>query len=438
MDLKEFQELSNKYQNGEERNQLKQFLIAPPIHPNKKTIVFSTPSETGTSYFRILEPAFAFMRHYAEEFNIIYTEGVLPLHFTIADIIVMHRADQRHSKLIDVAKKWPRNRKTPLIIHDVDDNEFNLAKNHSMKDLWYAFEKDKHSLYAVKNSDYIITTGKGLKNAFTKYNPNVKIFRNYFNWNLPQWNMWDKQKEYQEKYKGKVVIGYCGLSSHQDDIRKLAKAWKIIHDKYPQAHFIVSGIVKVDVMYNLTRNPDGSVQTNESKVTDPTQTYMGRVKKLFEDFDQDRIEYQDSKGLEDYGEFYSQYDINCTFVEQNAFNSCKSDIKLIEGLHYGSIPVFSNWGPYQITYENMPKEVRNDNFICHTENDTEWARKIGYWIDNQEEGKRLASIMKTYTDDITDMDKHIAEKVEYLNQVLDKHTEEQINKTSQYIDLKIN
>lgn len=437
MDIKEFQELSNNYKNGEERKKLKDFLVSPIIHPNKKTIVFSTPSETGTSYFRVLEPAFSILRHYPEEFNIIYTESILPVHLTVADIIVMHRADARHSKLIEVTKKWPKNKKRPFIIHDVDDNEFNLAKNHSMKDLWYAFEKDKHSLFAIKNSDFIFTTGKGLQKAFSRYNNNVKIFRNFFNWNLPQWNQWEKQKEFREKYQGKVVIGYCGLSSHQDDIRKLSKAWKTIHDKYPQAHFIISGIVKVDLMYNIIKNPDGTVQTQESKVTDPTQTYMGRVKKLFEDFDQSRIEYQESRGLEDYGDFYAQYDINCTYVEHNAFNSCKSDIKLIEGLHYESIPVFSDWGPYKDTFDIFPEHLKHKNLMCQTENANEWAEKIGYWIENLEEGKKIAKELRVFTDDLTDMDKHVAERVRYMNQLLDRHNEQEILKTSKYINLKM-
>jgi hypothetical protein len=47
MELKEFQELSNFYSNGEERQKLKDFLTSPQIFPNKRTLVFSTPSISG-------------------------------------------------------------------------------------------------------------------------------------------------------------------------------------------------------------------------------------------------------------------------------------------------------------------------------------------------------------------------------------------------------
>ena len=46
-----------QYKNLEEREELKNYFTQPPdMDMTKKTIVFSTPSETGTSYFRLFEP----------------------------------------------------------------------------------------------------------------------------------------------------------------------------------------------------------------------------------------------------------------------------------------------------------------------------------------------------------------------------------------------
>jgi glycosyltransferase involved in cell wall biosynthesis len=437
VELKEFQELSNSYTTAEERGKLKQYLLSPPIHNNKRTIVFSTPSETGTSHFRLLEPIFAMLRNFPDEFNFIYTENLTANHFCFADVIIMHRASDQHSKFIEISKAWPKHKKRPLIIHDVDDNEFQLAKNHSMRQLWEAFEKDKHSLFAIKNSDYIFTTGKGLYDAFSKYNQKVRIFRNAFNWRLPQWNLEEKQKEYKEKYKDKIVLGYCGLSSHQDDIKKLGKAWKIIHDKYPNTHFIISGIVKVDIMYNLIKQPDGSIKTEEHKITDPAQTYRGRIMEYFKDFDQSRIEFQDSKNLEDYGEFYSQYDLNCVFIEQNMFGKCKSDIKAIEGLHYGALPIMSDWGPYHELYEKFPENLKISALKCVTETDREWAEKIGYWVENIETARDIAKKLKTFTDDLTDVDLLVNDRISYLKQIMDQHEEAEILRTTQYMNLSV-
>ena len=43
MNLNEFQDLSNVYTNGEDRNKLKNYLMSPDLKNNRKTIVFSTP-----------------------------------------------------------------------------------------------------------------------------------------------------------------------------------------------------------------------------------------------------------------------------------------------------------------------------------------------------------------------------------------------------------
>ena len=63
-----------QYKNNEEREELKNYFTQPPdMDLAKKTIVFSTPSETGTSYFRLFEPMKALWKHFPEEANYLYT-----------------------------------------------------------------------------------------------------------------------------------------------------------------------------------------------------------------------------------------------------------------------------------------------------------------------------------------------------------------------------
>ena len=45
-----------QYKNNKEREELKQYFTQPAdMDMTKKTFVFSTPSETGTSFFRLFE-----------------------------------------------------------------------------------------------------------------------------------------------------------------------------------------------------------------------------------------------------------------------------------------------------------------------------------------------------------------------------------------------
>ena len=109
--------------NDEDTAKLRNYFSAPHmIDPTKKTIVMSTPSRTGTSWFRIETPMYAIKRNYPDEFNLVYADGNLgPNHVAVADLIVFHRAGGHHDFLHKIFKVWPKTKKRPLIVHDVDD-----------------------------------------------------------------------------------------------------------------------------------------------------------------------------------------------------------------------------------------------------------------------------------------------------------------------------
>ena len=179
-----------QFKNHEEREELKNYFTQPPdMDMSKKTIVFSTPSETGTSYFRVFEPMRALWKHFPDDANYLYTENIQPNHMRIADCIVMHRCGNLHSHFLSVARMWPRTERRPIIMHDADDNEFNLPATHPMKELWIESGKDKMSIQSLKHSDCITTTTEKLKKTFGNFNGEVEIFRNQFDWDLPQWNL---------------------------------------------------------------------------------------------------------------------------------------------------------------------------------------------------------------------------------------------------------
>ena len=132
-----------QYDNEEDRAKIKQYFSQPQdLDLNKKTIIFSTPSETGTSFFRVFEPMRSLWKAFPDECNYVYTENLQPNHMKIGDIVVMHRCGNLHSHFLSVSRMWPRTEKRPYVIHDADDNEFNLPNSHPMKTLWMESGKD--------------------------------------------------------------------------------------------------------------------------------------------------------------------------------------------------------------------------------------------------------------------------------------------------------
>ena len=314
-----------QFKDLEDRNKIKEYFTSPnDLDLNKKTIVFSTPSETGTSYFRIFEPMRALWKSFPDEANYLYTENIQPNHIKFADVIVMHRCGNLHSHFLSVARMWPQTEKRPYIIHDADDNEFNLPNSHPMKTLWIESGKDKMSLQSIKHSDCITTTTPKLAKTFGNFNDNVNIFPNQFDWDLPQWN-YDKNEVRKEMLgdwfptDDKIIIGWAGLTSHFEDIKRMAPIMKAIHDKYPNTYFVLAGMALKDTAVEITEDEKGNKKFEEKVIEDKNMTYKGRIEALFADIDPNRMKIFDALPLEEYGKFYALYDISMAYIEHNTF-----------------------------------------------------------------------------------------------------------------------
>ena len=429
-----------QFKNHEEREELKNYFTQPPdMDMSKKTIVFSTPSETGTSYFRVFEPMRALWKHFPEDANYLYTENIQPNHMRIADCIVMHRCGNLHSHFLSVARMWPRTERRPIIMHDADDNEFNLPATHPMKELWIESGKDKMSIQSLKHSDCITTTTDKLKKTFGNFNSEVEIFRNQFDWDLPQWNL-DKNEMRKEMLEDwfptddKIIIGWAGLTSHFEDIRRMHAIIKPIHDKYPNTHFVLAGMALKDSHIEIHMDEEGKKSFKEIEIEDESLLYKNRIKDIYKDLDPNRFKLFDALPLEEYAKFYTLFDISLAYVEQNAFASCKSEIKVIESLHYGCIPVFSEYGGYRDFWRAVPDRVKHKNMAISIQSPGPWVKAIGHWVDNFEEGKRRAAQLKEYSDDIYDINKHCEERLSFYLERTEEFNEAQMNMIAQYVD----
>lgn len=412
------------YANQKERHELKQSLSTfENLDPNKKTILFTAPSETGTSYFRLLTPMFALAEKAPDAFNYVYSETEqFPISWLHnADIWVQHRAGSIHSYYLKMAKKFPIDIKTPVFIHDVDDDEINLPPNHSMKEMWYGTSKHEMAKYQLGNVNYITTTGRMLKREFMKYQKpeNIKIFRNMFNWALPQWNL--------QKLKHKnITIGWAGLTSHFDDLKRMAIILKKIHDKYPDVEFKIAGVTRTDEHFKYV-DENGEKKLVKEKVDDYKATYHYRVTQLFKDFDKNRIEFFGVLPLEQYGEFYTKWDINLAYIEHNGFNSRKSEIKIVEGARYKNINIYSNIGGYQEYTNMLPIELKSIHLkhcAMRTEQPKEWIDAISFWIDTMKENNPMVEFTVNGAYDFVSSEyniySHVDSYINFYNEVLEK------------------
>ena len=416
------EEVNLLYSNGEERDAAKQYFTNKNLDMKKKTIVFSTPSETGTSYWRLFLPMCAIHKKYPDKYNLIYTEQMTPNHLKIADLWVQHRAGGENEYFTKVLQLWPQGLKKPVVIHDVDDNEYHLPKRHPMRDMWYASGKDKMALYQLKHVDYVTTTGARLQKEFNKvrdYDKKVKVFRNQMDFNLPQWKIKKTNPFAEDKdVTDRLVIGWVGLTSHYQDLVKLKPIMKMIHDKYPQTDFVVAGMALKDTFVEIKEKEDGTKEIIEKEVTEEKRKYEYRVKRLFSDFAADRIKFYPAKPLEAYAEFYTWLDISLAYVEHNTFNACKSEIKVVEPGYFGVVSVYNCWGGYEDMWNNMPQELQHKHTAMKHEYAKPWIEAISYWIEHPEERITYGKKFSKWVKQEYSVNQKIDERVEFYDELL--------------------
>lgn len=450
MTREEIINLSNNYKTSEERGVLKRFFSSlDNIDPNKRTIVYAVPGESGTSYFSCFEPLLAMYRA-SSEFNYVYAEPIMPTHFNLADLILLHRASPNHDFVHDLFNTWPSHKIRPYLIHTVDDNEMNLSRVHSMYTLWQIEGRSKQSERSVSECDAVEITTRKLKQVMLNHNKNVYIRRNYFNWKLPQWNLekkkqltdfveiTDEQKRehfnFPEEWKDKIVLGWAGLTSHYKDIEKMQPIFKAIHDKYPNVVFVLAGMALKDSMYDIGVDEKTGKQIVKGEVAAKEEDkYRTRVQALFSDFDQSRVKIYDAIDLHEYGWFYSLFDIGIAYIEHNGFNQCKSEIKVVEYAKYGAMPVYSNFGGYSdlndiLLQENVltPQEI--NKLACRTEfNTKDWIDKLSYWIENykSDEFNDVIGRLQKFVTEYYDIDRLIIDKIAMYKSFIEENVENQ-------------
>jgi hypothetical protein len=250
-----------------------------------------------------------------------------------------------------------------------------------------------------------------------------------FDWEQPQWKIertWPAKKD-------RLVIGWVGLTSHFEDIKKMVPIFKYIHDKYAHTDFVLSGMAIKDTEVNISVDKDGNKKFDEKDITDEKKTYRWRVKQMFLDagFDANRITFNDATSLEEYGKFYADIDIGLGYLENLTFNQCKSEIKVVEYMKYGVVPIWMNIGGYQDMYKNiMDERLRGlcKDLALETENPQRWKEVLEKVVVEYDKYKKVAFELKSFVEDKYDINKQSHDRVDYYTHLIENHLEQETNR----------
>lgn len=404
-----------------------------------KIKVLVIPSDTcGCGYYRSLKPHTMLSELYEDEFdvNIKYDVQWSNVdYFLKYDIIHIHKG--LYGDLDDFRSTIAKCRENGVVVvMDLDDH-WDLGPYHPSGADVKKYGIDKIIQDNIPLVDYVTTTTEHFKREIERYNPNVKIFVNSI-------DREEEQFQPKEIPSDKIRFGFIMGSSHLNDMQLV----RGISNRLPQdvrnkVQFVLCGY---DLRGNATYFDENGQQHSrplypkesvwyeyEKLVTDDYRIVSPEYKEwlmrfipngVYSNEENESYKRRWTKGIMSYCTHYNDIDVLIVPLDDNRFNSFKSELKLIEAGMMGKAVIASNFGPYQIGTVNYfekggkinPKGncILVDKIKAHKD----WSKAIEKLVRNPEHIKTLQENLHNTIKDKYDIRNVTKERAEWYKEIV--------------------
>ncbi len=261
-----------------------------------------------------------------------------------------------------------------ILIYDLDDNLHEVEPwNYAYHIYDRSTETGSNNLinleHILKNSDHVIYSTRELSNYYSQLNPNSSILPNFLDIDKRYKDIepvdWREMAEKQNvPYSDEsVLVGFFGSDSHIEDM-------------------------------SILQNPMLKVLANNKNVIFAVMTGQDLISHVLIKkwgIGSNRFVYMPFQSINDYTKFVATFDIGLAPLHNSIFNSCKSNLKLLEYGAFGIPYIASKVANFQRFHVESGKV---GGFIC--DSDEEWFEKINYLIENPEIRKKMGNDLKDY------------------------------------------
>lgn len=228
--------------------------------------------------------------------------------------------------------------KLPLIT-EIDDYCDEINSYHPAATVFRPWSEPTNAIKEqITLSDHVVVSTPYLKKLYSEYNPKIKVIRNSIDFKI-----WDDLRT--PKKHERIRIGWCGASSHGEDLKYIEKVVYRILDKYKDVEFYFAG----GAPHFLVRKHPRIICNN--KWADV---------------------YQYPQALKD-----KAFDIGIAPLLDNNFNRAKSNLRWLEYSALSIPSVCSSVEDFKITIKDG-----KTGFLV-TELD-EWFERLSLLIENEE------------------------------------------------------
>lgn len=407
---------------------------------DKRIKVLCVPSdEGGCGLHRSLAPHLKLDELYSDEFDVTidYKPNWSDLDMVKQyDIIHFHKGLAPDLDAFHKALAFCKENNITTIM-DVDDY-WEVGQFHPL----YQLNKMNNSAQIVRDNlsrvDYVTTTTDIFAKRLRKYNPNVKVFVNALDPEQMKSMKVDKKSD-------KIRIGFIMGSSHEHDMELVrGMANRLPKDILDKVQFTLCGY---DLRGTMTeRHPDGRLVTRpirptesvwftfERNVTDEyrivSPQYKDFLLKFMPDVQYPGVENEPYKrcwtkpvqGFK-YMEHYNELDVLLVPLQDNDFNSCKSELKFVEAGMMNVAVVASNFGPYTIGSKSffekggVVNEEGNCVLIDNKKAHKDWSKTVEKLVKNPEYITKLKENMHKHILENYDINKVTAVRADWYKQI---------------------
>lgn len=299
---------------------------------------------TGSSYYRIQMPYEHLCQHYDVDFY--HTNTIKDFDaekLKEFDYVIFSREIEHFGHLPNIKHITDQIRACGAkVILDVDDY-WHLSANHILLKDYKIFNQTELIKESVRYADVVHTTTGYLAEKIYPLNKNVVVLPNAVYSELYE------QFTPQEIFKERYTIGWIGGACHYEDIFLLKDSLNLLHhDKNLEGKFrlVLGGYNEIHAEYKKFE----SIFTANKNHKEGS---YGRIK---------------ATDVYNYAYGYNYLDCVLIPLNNNTFNNCKSELKLIEAGFMGKAAIVSNVTPYSDIIkdgENCLAVNKNKDFYKH-------------------------------------------------------------------------
>lgn len=266
------------------------------------------------------------------------------------------------------------------VIFDMDDY-WDLPTSHALYDTWDKQKIRQQTIDAFKYSDIVLTTTPRMYNLIQSYNKNCYILFN---------SVLETESQFKKRdiTNRRVRFGWIGGVFHYHDIRMIQNTFKLIGQNKELLNNIQICLGGYTPGQKEYKNIELIMTNNYSYIDTEYKEYLKSDIRIGEHVSYDKpYRRLYSKDVHNYIDLYNDLDVCLAPLEDNPFNKCKSNLKVIEAGWMGKAIIASEFYPYTI-------DCNKNNSILVKDNKYGWYEAILQYMDKDKREQQANNLNK--------------------------------------------